>query len=329
VAQVPRLRYFNLGGGLGIPLIAADRPLDLTAWSALVARQFGGHGFEVWCEPGDYLVKDAGLLLLEVNTVERKGRTLFAGVNGGFQLHPDPAFYQLPLLPVPVRAAGGDAPRLKRWLKRRLAGEPLAYITGGFTFRGLAFAIDKRAYITDPETTHLVSAVLRRAPRARLEGVLQHVGQDAMQNGRVCPHHATGAAALQLNRPPRRHGMIAIELPHARQGLAGLDRHQLRLQFPVLRRQNHPLALDFIHQRFRREEQIALQVVREGRLFRQQCGDSGYAPRGVQHIMEEHPLQQVPALCMTDVLNHQEGITPVLPLEGARRSGSARNSGSC
>lgn len=62
-----------------------------------------------------------------------------------------------------ARAAGGDAPRLKRWLKRRLAGEPLAYITGGFTFRGLAFAIDKRAYITDPETTHLVSAVLARA----------------------------------------------------------------------------------------------------------------------------------------------------------------------
>lgn len=106
VAQVSRLRYVNLGGGLGIPLVPSDRPLNLSAWSALVAQQFGGRGFEIWCEPGDYLVKDAGLLLLEVNTVERKGRTLYAGVNGGFQLHIEPAFYQLPLVPVPVHAPG-------------------------------------------------------------------------------------------------------------------------------------------------------------------------------------------------------------------------------
>ncbi|MCX6934511.1 MAG: diaminopimelate decarboxylase, partial [Verrucomicrobia bacterium] len=49
------------------------------------------------------------LLLLEVNTVERKGSTLYAGVNGGFQLHIEPAFYQLPLVPVPVKAAGARA----------------------------------------------------------------------------------------------------------------------------------------------------------------------------------------------------------------------------
>jgi hypothetical protein len=60
-------------------------------------------------------------------------------------------------------ASGGDPLRLKRWLKRRLAGEPLAYIVGSFEFRGLRFAIDKRAYLTDPELTHLVDAVLARA----------------------------------------------------------------------------------------------------------------------------------------------------------------------
>lgn len=59
-------------------------------------------------------------------------------------------------------AAAGDAVRLKRWLKRRLCGEPLAHITGSFSFRGLTFAIDKRAYVTDPELTHLVSAVIAR-----------------------------------------------------------------------------------------------------------------------------------------------------------------------
>ncbi len=108
VRQVPGLRYVNVGGGLGIPLVPGDRPLDLDTWAALVARHWGKLGCEVWCEPGDYLVKDAGALLLEVNTVETKGRTLYAGVNGGFSIHLEPAFYQLPLWPVPCRA---PAPR--------------------------------------------------------------------------------------------------------------------------------------------------------------------------------------------------------------------------
>ena len=103
IAAVPGLRYVNIGGGLGIPLVAGDRPLDLAAWSRLVARHFRRDPFEVWLEPGDYLAKDAGVLLLEVNTVERKQRTLFVGVNGGFNLHPEPAFYQLPLEAVPCR----------------------------------------------------------------------------------------------------------------------------------------------------------------------------------------------------------------------------------
>jgi len=60
-------------------------------------------------------------------------------------------------------AAGDDPRRLKRWIKRRLAGEPLAHIVGSFEFRGLRFAIDKRAYVTDPELTHLVDAVIARA----------------------------------------------------------------------------------------------------------------------------------------------------------------------
>ncbi len=104
IARVPGLRSVNIGGGLGIPLVASDRPLDLAAWSKVLIAHFGGRGLEVRCEPGDYLVKDAGVLVLEVNTVERKGRTLYAGVNGGFQLHLEPAFYRLPLVPVPVRA---------------------------------------------------------------------------------------------------------------------------------------------------------------------------------------------------------------------------------
>ncbi|HWA09031.1 MAG TPA: class I SAM-dependent methyltransferase [Opitutaceae bacterium] len=54
---------------------------------------------------------------------------------------------------------GGDAGRLKRWLKRRLAGEPVPYILGELVFRGRRFRIDARAYITDPESSFLVEGV--------------------------------------------------------------------------------------------------------------------------------------------------------------------------
>ncbi len=64
-----------------------------------------------------------------------------------------------------LAAAASDHAQLRRWFKRRLAGEPLAHITGRFVFRGLEFAIDKRAYVTDPELTHLVDAVLASARR--------------------------------------------------------------------------------------------------------------------------------------------------------------------
>lgn len=109
--RIPGLRHVNVGGGLGIPLTAGDAPLDLAAWARLVARHVVRRGLEVWVEPGDYLVKDSGVLLLQVNTVETKHGARFVGVTGGFNLHPEPAFYGLPLEPVPVRAPAAGARR--------------------------------------------------------------------------------------------------------------------------------------------------------------------------------------------------------------------------
>lgn len=52
-----------------------------------------------------------------------------------------------------------DAAQLRRWIKRRLAGEALAHIHGRLHFDGLTLHLDKRAYVTDPELVHLVAAV--------------------------------------------------------------------------------------------------------------------------------------------------------------------------
>ncbi len=107
----PQIRRLNLGGGLGIPLCEEDEPLDLTAWAGLVHHHFGARPLELEFEPGDYLVKDAGILLTEVTQIEQKGGQTFVGVNAGFNVHPEPAFYRLPLAPVPARRrAGAVAP---------------------------------------------------------------------------------------------------------------------------------------------------------------------------------------------------------------------------
>ncbi len=107
----PDLREVNLGGGLGVPHTSADRPLDLERWAAAVARRFAGRGLVVAVEPGDYLVKDAGLLLTTVTYVERRRDVLFAGLDAGFNLAVEPAFYGLlcePVAVVPRRDEGTE-----------------------------------------------------------------------------------------------------------------------------------------------------------------------------------------------------------------------------
>lgn len=62
-----------------------------------------------------------------------------------------------------------DAARLDRWIERRVAGEPVQYITGRAAFRGLDLAVDQSVLIPRPETEWLVEAVLEvlRDERAR------------------------------------------------------------------------------------------------------------------------------------------------------------------
>lgn len=102
INQVPTLKYVNLGGGLGVPITQEDHCLDVTEWAKIIAKFLANRDFHVFFEPGDYIVKDAGLLLLQINTIERKGDTNFVYVNGGFNINLEPAFYQLPLEVVPL-----------------------------------------------------------------------------------------------------------------------------------------------------------------------------------------------------------------------------------
>lgn len=100
------VRSVNLGGGLGLPHVASDRPLELAQWAGIIRRHFGPRGVEVCVEPGDFIVKDSGVLVLQVNSVERKQQVDFVGVNGGFNLAVEPFFYAMPCEPVACKISG-------------------------------------------------------------------------------------------------------------------------------------------------------------------------------------------------------------------------------
>jgi len=108
----PDIRTVNVGGGLGLRLAEADVPVDVERWAALVARHLGSRGVRVQVEPGDYLVKDASVLLVRVNTVEDKAGTRFVGVDAGLSIQNLHAYYKVPYVFAPLRRAAGATERV-------------------------------------------------------------------------------------------------------------------------------------------------------------------------------------------------------------------------
>ncbi|GAB4577840.1 MAG: diaminopimelate decarboxylase [Anaerolineales bacterium] len=106
--QCPEIDTLDIGGGLGVPVTEDRAPLDLDQWGAIIVRHAHARGVMIHVEPGDYLVKDAGVLLVQVNTVEEKGGTKFVGVNAGFNVQNLAVYYKTPFVVVPLKP--NDAP---------------------------------------------------------------------------------------------------------------------------------------------------------------------------------------------------------------------------
>ncbi|HEV8489747.1 MAG TPA: hypothetical protein VGQ58_08185 [Candidatus Limnocylindrales bacterium] len=81
------IREVNVGGGLGRPARDDERPIDVEAYAALLARHLGPLGVTIACEPGDFIAKDAAILLGEVVTVERRRQTTFVGLDIGWNVN--------------------------------------------------------------------------------------------------------------------------------------------------------------------------------------------------------------------------------------------------
>jgi diaminopimelate decarboxylase len=97
------IREVNVGGGLGKPARQDERPVDLDAYAGVIHELVGPYGVRVGCEPGDYVVKDAGLLLGEVVSVEARAGTTFVGLDIGWNVNCAYFIYRYAQELVPVR----------------------------------------------------------------------------------------------------------------------------------------------------------------------------------------------------------------------------------
>jgi diaminopimelate decarboxylase len=102
----------NVGGGLGVPARSDERPIDVDAYAAAIARHLGPLGVIVGSEPGDYIAKDTAILLGEVVTVEERAVTTFIGLDLGWNVNTAYFIYKFAQEIVVCRAA--DAPPERR-----------------------------------------------------------------------------------------------------------------------------------------------------------------------------------------------------------------------
>jgi diaminopimelate decarboxylase len=98
----------NTGGGLGVPFDAEKPPLDVDAFARLLTEHLGPLGVMIASEPGDFLVKEMGVLLTEVVSLDDRDGHRFVGVDAGFNVAPERRIYDEPIPLVLCRAA--DAP---------------------------------------------------------------------------------------------------------------------------------------------------------------------------------------------------------------------------
>ena len=124
---------------------------------------------------------------------------------------------QAALLTHPERLLSpAESDQLESFLKRRLASEPMQYITGSQEFFGLLFEVTPAVLIPRPETEHLVEAALEHigGEAVRIVDVGTGSGAIAVSLAHARPQsHVTAvdlsAAALEVaRRNAQRHGVL-------------------------------------------------------------------------------------------------------------------------
>jgi release factor glutamine methyltransferase len=103
--------------------------------------------------------------------------------------------------PAPTRGAR----ELHEMVQRRVAGEPLQYVLGGWGFRGLDLMVDRRVLIPRPETEFVVEVALEEATRTGLRRARRRLALVESGPTVVAADIGTGSGAIAI--------ALAAELP--------------------------------------------------------------------------------------------------------------------
>jgi len=88
--------------------------------------------------------------------------------------------------------------RLQEMVERRIAGEPLQYVLGAWSFRGLDLLVDRRVLIPRPETEIVVEVALEEATRLGLKRARRRLALVEPNPAAVVADLGTGSGAIAL-----------------------------------------------------------------------------------------------------------------------------------
>lgn len=94
------LTFIDLGSGFKVPYQHDEPETDIETLGEKVAEAFAafeketGKKYQLWFEPGKYLVSESGYFIVKTNVVKQTTATVFAGVNSGFNHLIRPMFYE-------------------------------------------------------------------------------------------------------------------------------------------------------------------------------------------------------------------------------------------
>jgi diaminopimelate decarboxylase/aspartate kinase len=92
--ELPDVRVIDVGGGFAVPEKAGEAGVDLAQLDASLQSVRAAHPrFEIWIEPGRYLVATAGVLLARVTQLKAKGEVRYVGIATGMNSLIRPALY--------------------------------------------------------------------------------------------------------------------------------------------------------------------------------------------------------------------------------------------
>lgn len=89
IPHFPELEVIDLGGGFKVPYHPDEKGVDVDLLAKKIKETFdnhpvaGGKKFQLWFEPGKYLVSECGYMLAEVTVLKDTGTIEFAAVNSG------------------------------------------------------------------------------------------------------------------------------------------------------------------------------------------------------------------------------------------------------